>query len=131
MYYKKINKMNRVISTFLVVMMASVFAAGFFTSCSDDDENTLSVSTQTLNFTLQGGSSDINVYSTGSWSVVSSESWATASPSAGSGNGAVTISVSSWSDTDGEESRQATITISGDGGSVEITVNQSNDENFI
>jgi endonuclease G len=71
----------------------------------------------------QGGSQFIEVVSVGDWSIVSSESWLSVTPSSGSSS-SNTI-VLAWTENTGEEDRSATITVTNQGGSASVKFTQN------
>ena len=81
----------------------------------------LTVNPSSINFASAGGSNSFSVESNISWTVSSSDSWCTVSPSYGSGNGNVTVNVAANPD---PAARQTTITISGATLSSSITITQ-------
>jgi hypothetical protein len=69
----------------------------------------LSVSPQSLDFSVAGGSKTFDISSNVAWTVTSKDPWATVSAASGSGNGTVTVTVAPNSSTG---SRMATIEVS-------------------
>ena len=96
-------------------------------SCGDSGKEahtappTISVKTNPASH--EAGSQFIEVSSVGNWSIVSSESWLTVSPSSGSSS-SNTI-VLSWTENDGEEDRSATLTVTNPGGKATLKFSQS------
>ena len=118
----------------IIIYIAALLPVG---SCSDswDDRytdvafvgvsgNTLSVSTNTLEFSNNGGQQDIYVSSTGLWTAKTSASWVTLSATLGGhGNNTVAVSVPAYSST--TEDRSAVITITDGVSSTTINVQQT------
>jgi hypothetical protein len=88
-----------------------------------DPDPSLSVSTTSLSFSAGGEIKSFGITSAGvTWSVSSSASWLTVSPSSGSGDATVTLTAPVNS---GASSRTATVTVSGSGvGSRTVSVTQ-------
>ncbi len=85
-----------------------------------DDE--LSLSTNTVSFSSNTGSTNVNVNSNISWTASSTASWLTVSPSSGTNNGALTLNTAV---NGGANSRSAQVVVSGAGLSQTIEVTQS------
>lgn len=96
--------------------------SGSKTIAVSQDAYTLSVSPSSLQMKSDGESKTVSVSSNDSWTVTSSQSWCTVSPSSGSNNGTITIKAASNS----SSSRTATLTIKGtnSGRSVTVSVSQ-------
>ena len=87
------------------------------------EDPTLSISTNSLTFSSEGGESSVNVTSNDSWTVSSNQSWCTVSPDNGSGNGTIKVKTAEYTQT---EKRTATVTVKSSAGlSSVVTVTQS------
>jgi len=87
-------------------------------------ETNLTVSESTLNLGSSSGSNgSFNVTSNTSWSVSDNASWLNCTPSNGSNNGTVTVTASS--ENTSTDSRTATVAVSGDGITRNVTITQS------
>lgn len=83
---------------------------------------TISVAPTEINVSCDGGTFDIAICSVKSWSVKSNQTWAVASPTEGSNNGAIKLTVSENSS---KESDSAIVTVStADGKSATVTINR-------
>ena len=74
------------------------------------DPCSLTVSPEALSFAASGGSKQITVTSSSSWTVSDNSTWITVSPSSGTGNGTVTVNVANYT---GNTQRVGTVTITG------------------
>ena len=81
----------------------------------------LSVSPESLSYDSKGGTQVVPVTSSLSWTVSTSQTWITASPASGSGNGTVSITCSSNT---GSSSRSGTVTIRGGEYTQTVTITQ-------
>ena len=88
------------------------------------DKYTLSVSPTSLSFSATSETKSISVTSNDLWTVTSSESWCTVSPSEGSNDGTVKVTVSK----NESDSRSATITVKGTNSGITKTVSVKQDE---
>ena len=102
----------------------------FYVGCStDNDEITMNLSTNTLNFSCEGGQLSVTVTSNISkWTINSNAtSWLSVSVASGSNNGTVTITADSYSIggvTFGGRSATITVSSAGVSASEVITVTQ-------
>ena len=93
------------------------------TQAGKPEDPTLSISTNSLTYSSEGGEASFNVTSNDSWTVSSNQSWCTASPVNGSGNATVKVKAAEHT---GTEKRTATLTVKSSAGlSSAITVTQS------
>ena len=72
-----------------------VAVAAMFTGCSDDKDptylNEIRVSSSYVALNTDGGSTSIDITTTGSWQIANAPEWLTVSPSSGTGSGTVTF----------------------------------------
>ena len=72
-----------------------VAVAAMFTGCSDDKDptylNEIRVSSSYVALNTNGGSTSIDITTTGSWQIANAPEWLTVSPSSGTGSGTVTF----------------------------------------
>ncbi|MDR1454915.1 MAG: Ig-like domain-containing protein [Tannerella sp.] len=88
----------------------------------DPGDPSLAVNPASLSFTVAGESKSFSVSSGASWTVVSSEPWATVSPASGTNNGTVTVTAAANTST---SQRTATITVTGGGITRTVDVTQA------
>ncbi|MDD4190891.1 MAG: BACON domain-containing carbohydrate-binding protein, partial [Mangrovibacterium sp.] len=81
----------------------------------------LSVSPAGLTFTAGGEAKSVSVTSSVPWTVTDNQSWITATPSSGTGNGTVSVNCAANS---GSSSRSGTVTFTGGGITQTVTVTQ-------
>lgn len=91
----------------------------------DEPMPTLTVSKSSIQFGADGGNETVSIESNTSWTVASSESWCTVSPSSGTNNGTVTVSTTANT---GTSQRTATITVKTAKGEIEKTISISQEE---
>ena len=91
------------------------------TNSTPDTDPYLTVNPSSLSFGYSGGSDSFTISSNVSWTVTSSATWCTVSPSSGSNNGTVTVKASENTST---ADRTATITVTGGGITKTISVTQ-------
>ena len=114
LYQKTVSNVTKVIASLCVFVLC--------TGCQKDLKD-LDVSVKSIEFPYSGGEKLFDITSNTSWTVSSSVSWLTFSPTTGSDN--ETIEVTAFNNTT-TSSRMATITISGEGASSKIiNVNQA------
>ena len=85
---------------------------------------TLSVDIASHNFVAEGGTISVNVTSNVNWTIASSDTWLTVSPTSGSDDGVFDVEAEANTTT---SSRTATVTVSGDGGVTPQTINVTQD----
>ena len=93
----------------------------------DNPDPFLTVDKSSLSFGYSGGSDSFTISSNVSWTVTSSATWCTVSPSSGSNNGTVTVKASENTTTD---DRTATITVTGGGITRTIAITQKSKSEF-
>jgi len=86
-----------------------------------EDSPEISLDTNSMEFTAEGGSWSFNIKSNTSWTLSSDKSWCTVSPTSGRNNGSVTVSVDENTST---SSRTATITVKSEIGILTVKVTQ-------
>ena len=89
------------------------------TSCDKEIETALTTSTQTLQFTADGGSQTFKIQSNNSWSIIPSASFATISPMTGFGDATVVVVLPEY---EKMESRNCTLSILSDDGTKSCSV---------
>lgn len=89
------------------------------TSCDKEIETALTTSTQTLQFTADGGSQTFKIQSNNSWSIIPSASFATISPMTGFADATVVVVLPEY---EKMESRNCTLSILSDDGTKSCSV---------
>lgn len=96
-------------------------------SCGDPGKETHTapptITVRTNPAGYESGSQFIEVSSVGNWSMVSSESWLSVSPSSGSSSSNTIVLF--WTENTGEEDRSATLTVTNPGGSYSLRFTQN------
>lgn len=90
----------------------------------NDSIDSISINTNTLTFSSNGGSNTVNVTAPGNWTAVVSDSWITASTLTGT-SGLTTVTISTPDYSMGAAKRTGTITFTCNGDSVVLTVVQN------
>lgn len=111
-----------------------ILALAAFASCSEQNKeepeekpeeqtSVFSLNTSSLEFDHTGGTQQVSVTASGSWTASSTdESWCTVSPASGNGEGSLTVSVTEIPDE--SEGRSAKLLVSADGLTLTVTVDQ-------
>jgi len=86
-----------------------------------EDSPEISLDTNSMEFTAEGGSRSFNIKSNTSWTLSSDKSWCSVSPTSGRNSGSVTVSVDENTST---SSRTATITVKSEIGILTVKVTQ-------
>lgn len=105
--------------SFLAVCLPVLGTAIILTSCDKEVETVLSTSTQSLQFTAEGGSQTFKIQSNSSWSILPSSNFATVSPMTGNGDATVVVSLP---ENEKMDSRSCTLSILSDDGTKSATV---------
>lgn len=105
--------------SFLALCLPVLGAAMLSTSCDKEIETMLTTSTQSLQFTAEGGSQTFKVQSNNSWAIIPSSNFATVSPMTGNGDATVVVILPEY---EKMESRSCTLSILSDDGTKSVTV---------
>ncbi|MDR1715884.1 MAG: hypothetical protein LBS20_08560 [Prevotella sp.] len=96
-----------------LTLVAIFFAIGIFTSCSDEDDDKLKVSVESLSFDSQTLNKTFQVSSNVNWTIVSDQSWCIVTPTSGNGTSEVNVTVTEYDNY--KEARKAEILLSATG----------------
>lgn len=114
-------KKSKYLWKLLSITMVAILSVGF-TSCDDDEEDSVSVDRSSVNLSESGGTETIRVESNTKWTVIGAQSWLNISPMQGSGNGIFTISTDANTN---NSSRNCTLTINAGSAITTVYVYQS------
>jgi hypothetical protein len=96
-------------SMMIAVMLSAILSIAIFMACNEDEDAlTLSVSVSKIEAAATGTNEEVAIKSNSAWTVTSSETWITVTPSGGSGDATIAVAVAA--NTTGSE-RTATIDI--------------------
>lgn len=101
-------------------------------ACSKDDAPApeLAVSTESISLSADGTGKEMHIKTNVNWTVVSSESWCTVSPSSGAGTGTIKLTVAATSNTM-DDNRSAQLTITAGNLTKQVNVVQSFNEKLV
>ena len=104
----------------ILACMLAVVMAG----CKKEDPASLSLLTNQVSVTGEGGSAEISIMTNQSWSVRNTEDWITVSPSSGGASGSYQVITVTVAENPAEAERSAVLTVTAGGLSREISVRQ-------
>ncbi|MBB4034282.1 hypothetical protein GGR21_000167 [Dysgonomonas hofstadii] len=96
-------------------------------ACSNDDdapEPELIVSAESILFKKEGGDKVMHIKTNHQWTVSSSETWCTVTPSSGDGTGTIKLTVNATENTSNDE-RSAVLTVNAGGITKQVVVTQA------